>query len=192
MRKTFIVAVRYTIVTTLLLGVLYPLAVTALAQLMMRDKADGQLIERNGQVVGSAIIAQGFSAPKYFHPRPSVAGNGYDATSSGASNYAPSNKKLIDRIDGDVAAWHKQNPTAQGDVPVGLITTSGSGLDPDISPADALYQVPMVAAARNISESQVRALVEQHIAGRQFGLLGEPRVNVLELNLALDNLSSGK
>jgi potassium-transporting ATPase KdpC subunit len=189
MRKTLFVAIRYTIVTTILLGVLYPLAVTALAQLFMRDRANGELIIRNGQVVGSALIAQGFSSPKYFHPRPSVAGNGYDATSSGASNYGPSNQKLIDRINGDVATWHKQDPGAKGDVPVGLITTSASGLDPDISPADALYQVPMVAAARNLAEAQVRELVEQHIEGRQLGFLGEPRVNVLELNLALDQLA---
>ncbi|HTW47944.1 MAG TPA: potassium-transporting ATPase subunit KdpC [Acidobacteriaceae bacterium] len=189
MRKTLFVAIRYTIVTTILLGVLYPLAVTALAQLFMRDKANGQLIVRNGQVIGSAIIAQGFSSPKYFHPRPSAAGSGYDATSSGASNYGPSNQKLIDRNNGDVAAWHKQDPAAKGDVPVGLITTSASGLDPDISPAGALYQVPMVAAARNLPEAQVRQLVEQHIEGRQLGFLGEPRVNVLELNLALDQLS---
>jgi potassium-transporting ATPase KdpC subunit len=189
MRKTLFVAIRYTIVTTILLGVLYPLAVTALAQLFMRDRANGELIVRNGQVVGSALIAQGFSSPKYFHPRPSVAGNGYDATSSGASNYGPSNQKLIDRINGDVATWHKQDAGAKGDVPVGLITTSASGLDPDISPADALYQVPMVAAARNLAEAQVRELVEQHIEGRQLGFLGEPRVNVLELNLALDQLA---
>jgi potassium-transporting ATPase KdpC subunit len=188
MRKTLIIAIRYTIVTTILLGILYPLAVTALAQLFMRDKADGQLIVRNGQVIGSALIAQGFSSPKYFHPRPSVAGNGYDATSSGASNYGPSNRKLIDRISGDVAAWHKEDPGAKGDVPVGLITTSASGLDPDISPAGALYQVPMVAAARHLPEATVRSLVESHIEGRQFGFLGEPRVNVLELNLALDQL----
>jgi potassium-transporting ATPase KdpC subunit len=188
MRSTLMIAIRYTIVTTILLGIGYPLAVTGLAQLLMRDKANGSLVSRNGQVVGSALIAQAFTSPRYFHPRPSVAGNGFDATSSGASNYAPSNKKLIDRIDGDVANWHKQDPGAQGDVPVGLVTTSASGLDPDISPADALYQVPMVAAARHLPETQVRTLVEQHIEARQFGFLGEPRVNVLELNLALDTL----
>jgi potassium-transporting ATPase KdpC subunit len=189
MRKTLFVAIRYTVVTTILLGILYPLAVTALAQLFMRDKADGSLIERNGQVVGSALIAQGFSSPRYFHPRPSVAGNGYDATSSGGSNYGPTNQKLIDRIHGDVATWHKQDPGAKGDVPIGLVTTSASGLDPDIAPADALYQVSMVAAARHLPETQVRELVEQHIEGRQLGFLGEPRVNVLELNLALDQLA---
>jgi potassium-transporting ATPase KdpC subunit len=190
MRKSLIVAIRFTIVTTILLGILYPLAVTGLAQLFMRDKANGSLIVQNGQVVGSALIAQGFASPKYFHPRPSVAGNGYDATSSGASNYGPTNQKLIDRISGDVATWHKQDPGAKGDVPVGLITTSASGLDPDISPADALYQVPMVAGARHLPEAQVRQLVEQHIEGRQFGFLGEPTVNVLELNLALDAMQA--
>ena len=191
MRKTLIVAIRYTIVTTILLGVLYPLAVTGLAQLLMRDKADGSLIVRNGHVIGSALLAQGFSSPRYFHPRPSDAGNGYDATSSGASNYGPSNQKLIDRISGDVATWHKQDPGAKGAVPVGLVTTSASGLDPDITPAGALYQVPMVAAARHLPEAEVSELVEQHIEGRQLGFLGEPRVNVLELNLALDALEQG-
>jgi K+-transporting ATPase ATPase C chain len=184
------IAIRYTIVTTILLGIGYPLAVTGLSQLLMRDKANGELIVRNGQVVGSALIAQGFTSPQYFHPRPSAAGNGYDATSSGATNLAPSNKKLIDRIDGDVATWHKQDPGAQGNVPIGLITTSASGLDPDLSPADALFQVPMVAAARHLPEETVRALVEKHIEGRQLGFLGEPRVNVLELNLALDELQA--
>lgn len=187
---TLMVAIRYTVVTTILLGILYPLVVTGLAQLTMRNQANGQLVIRGGQVVGSAILAQGFTSPKYFHPRPSVAGNGFDATSSGASNLGPTNKKLIDRVEGDVAAWHKQDPGAAGDVPIGLVTTSASGLDPDISPADALYQVPMVAAARHLPEAAVRALVEQHVEGRQFGLLGEPRVNVLELNLALDGVGT--
>lgn len=189
LRGTLLVAIRFTVVTTILLGIVYPLVVTGLAQLTLRDKANGQLIVRDGQVIGSAILAQGFTSPQYFHPRPSMAGNGYDAASSGASNLGPTNQKLIDRVNGDVAAWHKQDPDAQGDVPIGLVTTSASGLDPDISPADALYQVPMVAAARHLPEAQVRTLVEQHIEGRQLGFLGEPRVNVLELNLALDQLS---
>lgn len=184
--RTLNIAIRYIIVTTILLGIGYPLAVTGLAQLLMRDKANGQLIVRDGQIVGSAIIGQSFTSPRYFHSRPSAAGNGYDATSSGGSNLGPSNKKLIDRIEGDVATWHKQDPAATGGVPIGLVTTSGSGLDPDISPADALYQVPMVAAARHLPEDTVRALVQSHIQGRQFGFLGEPAVNVLELNLALD------
>lgn len=182
--STLLIAIRYTVVTTILLGIVYPLAVTGIAQLTMPDKANGQLITQNGQVVGSAIIGQGFASPRYFHPRPSAAGNGYDAQNSGASNLAPSNKQLVTRIQTDVAAWQKQNPGQP--VPIGLVTTSGSGLDPDISPADAYYQVPMVASARHFSEATVRALVQTHIQGRQFGFLGEPRVNVLELNLALD------
>jgi len=186
MRRTLIIALRYTIVTTILLGIVYPLVITGLAQLTMRDKANGQLITRDGQIIGSAIIGQAFSSPRYFHSRPSAAGNGYDATSSGGSNLAPSNKALITRIDGDVATWQKQNPGQP--VPIGLVTTSASGLDPDISPADALYQIPMVAAARHLPEATVRALVESHIQSRQLGFLGEPRVNVLELNLALDDL----
>jgi K+-transporting ATPase ATPase C chain len=189
--QTLNIAVRFTIVTTLLLGIGYPLVVTGLAQLLMRNKANGQIIVRNGEVIGSAIIGQSFTSPGYFHSRPSAAGNGYDATSSGGSNLGPTNKKLVDRIDGDVAAWHKQDPGAHGDVPIGLVTTSASGLDPDISPADALYQVPMIAAARHLPEDTVRALVQAHIRGRQFGFLGEPTVNVLELNLALDQLRTG-
>jgi len=185
MRNTLIIAIRYTLLTTLLLGIGYPLVVTGLAQLLMRDKANGQLIVRDGQVIGSAIIGQGFATPRYFHSRPSAAGNGWDASSSGGSNLAPSNKALVTRIDGDVATWQKLNPGKP--VPVGLITTSASGVDPDIAPADALYQIPMVAAARHLPEATVRALVQQHVQGRTFGLLGEPRVNVLELNLALDD-----
>jgi K+-transporting ATPase ATPase C chain len=189
--RTLSIAIRYTVITTLLLGIGYPLVVTGLAQLFMRDKANGQIIVRDGQIVGSAIIGQSFTSPRYFHSRPSAAGNGYDATSSGGSNLGPTNKKLVDRIDGDVAAWHKQDPAAGGDVPIGLVTTSASGLDPDISPAGALYQVPMVAAARHLPEDTVRQLVQAHIQGRQLGFLGEPTVNVLELNLALDQLQAG-
>jgi K+-transporting ATPase ATPase C chain len=155
----------------------------------MRNKANGQLITRDGQVIGSAIIGQGFASPRYFHSRPSAAGNGWDATNSGGSNLAQSNKALVTRIDTDVANWQKQNPGKP--VPIGLVTTSASGLDPDIAPADALYQVPMVAAARHLPEATVHSLVESHIQGRQLGFLGEPRVNVLELNLALDDLQSG-
>lgn len=190
--RTLNIAIRYTIITTILLGIVYPLVVTGLAQLTMRDKANGSLIVRDGQVIGSSLIGQGFTSPRYFHSRPSAAGNGYDATSSGGSNLGPSNKSLVTRIDGSVADWHKLNPDARGDVPIGLVTTSASGLDPDISPADALWQVPMVADARNLPQEQVRALVESHIQGRQFGFLGEPTVNVLELNLALDDATPGK
>lgn len=189
LRGTLAIAVRYTFVTTILLGIIYPLIVTGLAQLTMRNKANGQLITRDGQVIGSAIIGQSFTSSNYFHGRPSMAGNGYDATSSGGSNLAQSNKALITRIDTDVANWQKQNPGQP--VPIGLVTTSASGLDPDIAPADALYQVPMVAAARHLPEATVRALVESHIQGRDLGFLGEPRVNVLALNLALDDLSAG-
>ncbi len=190
--RTLNIAIRYTILTTILLGIVYPLVVTGLAQLTMRDKANGSLVVRNGQVIGSSLIGQGFASPRYFHSRPSVAGNGYDATSSGGSNLAPSNKALVTRVDSSVADWHKLNPDAKGDVPIGLVTTSASGLDPDISPADALWQVPMVAAARHLPDSTVRALVESHIRQRQFGLFGEPRVNVLELNLALDDATASK
>jgi K+-transporting ATPase ATPase C chain len=190
MIKTVIIAIRYTIVTTVLVGILYPLIVTGIAQATMRDKANGQLIEKDGHVIGSAIIAQAFTGDGYFHPRPSAAGNGYDATSSGGTNLGPTNKKLIDRINGDVATYRKQNPGK--DVPIDLVTTSASGLDPDISPAAALYQVSRVAAARHLSKDSVESLVQAHIQARQFGVLGEPHVNVLGLNLALDGSSNTK
>jgi K+-transporting ATPase ATPase C chain len=190
MIKTVIIAIRYTIVTTVLVGILYPLIVTGIAQATMRDKANGQLIEKDGHVIGSAIIAQAFTGDGYFHPRPSAAGNGYDATSSGGTNLGQPNKQLIDRINGDVATYRKQNPGK--DVPIDLVTTSASGLDPDISPAAALYQVSRVAAARNLSKDSVESLVQAHIQARQFGVLGEPHVNVLELNLALDGSSNAK
>lgn len=186
----FNVALRFTIVTTVLLGILYPLAVTGLAQVTMPEKTNGQLIRRGGQVLGSKLIGQNFASDRYFHGRPSAAGNGYDATSSGGSNLGPTNKKLIDRIDGDVAAAQKQNPGAP--VPIDLVTTSGSGLDPDITPAAAFYQVPHIAAVRHMPEQRVRSLVQSHIEDRQFGILGEPRVNVLQLNLALDDLAQMK
>jgi potassium-transporting ATPase KdpC subunit len=180
------VAIRFTIVTTILLGIGYPLAVTGLAQLTMHQKADGQLITRDGHIIGSKLIGQNFTSDAYFRGRPSAAGNGYDATSSGGSNPGPTNKKLIDRIDADVAADQKQNPGRP--VPIDLVTTSGSGLDPDLTPAAAFYQVSRIAAARHLAEATVRALVESHIQGRQFGIFGERRVNVLELNLGLDDL----
>jgi K+-transporting ATPase ATPase C chain len=190
MRSSLVVAIRYTLVTAVLLGLVYPLVVTGIAQLTMRNKADGQLIVRNGQVIGSAIIGQSFSSPQYFHGRPSAAGNGYDAANSGGSNLAQTNSALLDRINAAVAAYQQQNPGKL--VPVELVTTSASGLDPDISPAAALYQVQSVAAARHLPESVVRALVEKDTEGRTFHLLGEPRVNVLRLNLDLDNLGSGQ
>jgi K+-transporting ATPase ATPase C chain len=186
MKRSLIISIRFTLVTTLLLGIAYPLAVTAFAHLAFRDQADGQLISNNGQIVGSRIIGQPFSGDKYFHSRPSAAGNGYDATSSGGSNLAASSQKLVSRIQGDVAKY-QQNGNSQP-VPIDLVTASGSGLDPDISPGAALFQVNRVAQARNLSSDTVRNLVLAHTQSRQFGVLGEPRVNVLELNLALDQL----
>ena len=181
------IAVRFTLVTTVLLGLIYPLVITAFAHLTMRSQADGQLIVRDGKVIGSKIIGQNFAGDNYFHGRPSEAGNGYDAANSSGSNMAQSNKKLVDRIQGDVAAYQKSNPGKP--VPIDLVTASGSGLDPDITPAAALYQVHRVAAARHLSDDAVEKLVQENIQGRQFGVLGEPRVNVLQLNLALDALA---
>lgn len=185
--RTLNIAIRYTLVTALLLGIAYPLLITGIAQLTMPDKANGQLVMRNGKVIGSAIIGQSFTSDRYFHSRPSAAGSGYDATASGGTAYGPGNQKLIDRIASDVAAYQKQNPGKS--VPIGLVTASGSGLDPDISPHAAFYQVPHVATARHLPEAVVRNLVQSHIEGRQFGVFGEPRVNVLKLNLALDAAS---
>jgi len=184
MKRDLLTAVWFTLVTTLLLGVLYPLAVTGLSELLFAKKANGQLIEKNGRIVGSAMIGQVFTGPGYFHSRPSNAGTGYDASSSGASNLAPTNKALIDRVNGGVQKEQAQNPHVP--VPVDLVTASGSGLDPDISPAAAEFQVARVANERKMKPDEVRALVRSHTLGRQFGLLGEPRVNVLELNLELD------
>lgn len=190
MRSTLNIAIRYTIVTAILLGIVYPLVITGIAQATMRDKANGQLITRNGVVIGSRIIGQGFTIDRYFHSRPSAAGNGYDAANSGGSNLAQSNTALLDRINASVAAYQKQNPGKL--VPVDLVETSASGIDPEISPAAAFYQVHTVAKARHLSDETVRRLVEQHIEGRQLGFLGEPRVNVLKLNLALDDLSGSR
>jgi len=183
MKRNLITAILFTLVTTVLFGVLYPLAVTGLAQALFRDKADGQLIKVDGKVVGSRIIGQNFNAPGYFRSRPSNAGTGYDATSSSGSNYGPTNKVLIDRVHGDVEKLHAGKSTQE--VPVDLVTSSGSGLDPDISPAAAEFQIPRIAHERRVSEAEVRALVRAHTQGRQLGFLGEPRVNVLELNLDL-------
>jgi len=187
MKKNLITSFLMTVVLTILLGLVYPLVVTALAQLMFKDKADGQIVHRNGEAIGSRIIAQPFTSAKYFHPRPSVAGNGYDAANSGGSNLGPTNQKLIARIKTDAAALQQENPSAP--VPVDLITTSASGLDPEISPAAAAFQVPRIAKERSIPEATVSDLVHKHTRDRDLGLLGEPRVNVLELNLALDDLS---
>jgi len=191
MKKNLITALLMTIATTILLGVIYPLVITGLSQLLFKDKANGQLIERNGQIVGSRLIAQPFTSAKYFHPRPSAAGNnGYDPMNSGGTNYASTNQKLIDRVRTDAATLQQENPKMP--VPVDLLTTSASGLDPDISPAAAEFQIPRVARERGLSESVVRDLVQKHTTPRDLGLLGEPRVNVLELNLALDDLAPGQ
>lgn len=186
MKRNLLIAVLYTVATTIVVGVIYPFAITGLAQLVNRDKANGQIITRNGVAMGSRILAQPFSGPRYFHPRPSAAGaNGYDATSSGGTNWGPTNQKLIDRVKADVSRLQAENPGQP--IPVDMVTASGSGLDPDITPAAAEFQVARVAKARGLSEAQVRSLVAMHTQGRQFGFLGEPRVNVLELNLALDS-----
>jgi K+-transporting ATPase ATPase C chain len=182
--RNLIVALLMTVVTTVLFGVVYPLVVTGLAQTLFRDKANGQLIEQHGKVVGSRIIGQVFSSPGYFRSRPSAAGTGYDPTNSGGTNLGPTNKKLIDAVKAAVDDAHKENPNAP--VPVDLVTSSASGLDPHISPAAAEFQVPRVARERGISEAEARRLVAVHTDGRQLGFFGEAAVNVLELNLALD------
>jgi potassium-transporting ATPase KdpC subunit len=187
MKKNLITAFLMTITTTILLGVLYPLLITALAQVLFKDKANGQILTRNGEAVGSRIIAQPFTSAKYFHPRPSNAGNGYDAANSGGTNLGPSNQKLIDRVQADAKTLHDENPNQL--IPVDLITTSASGLDPDITPAAAEFQIPRVAHERGLQESTLRDLIQKHTAQRDLGLLGEARVNVLELNLALDELA---
>jgi potassium-transporting ATPase KdpC subunit len=184
MKKNLITAILMTVATTILLGIVYPLLVTGLAQLIFPKQANGQLIQKDGKIVGSSIIAQGFASSGYFHPRPSFAGAGYDPMNSNGSQLGPKNQKLIDRVKGDVAKAQGDNLNAL--VPIDLVTGSASGLDPHISPAAAEFQLARVAKERGTSPEQVRALIQNHTEGRQFGFLGEPRVNVLELNLELD------
>jgi len=182
MKKNLIIAILMTIATTVLLGIIYPLVVTGLAQVLFPRQANGELIAANGKVAGSQLIAQAFTGPGYFHPRPSAVS--YDPTNSNGSQLGPTNQKLIDRVNAEVAADHAKNPSVP--VPVDLVTASASGLDPDITPASAEFQLGSVAKERGATVEQLRALVARHTVGRQFGILGEPRVNVLELNLELD------
>jgi len=187
MKRNLVTAVLMTIATTMLFGIIYPFVVTALAQLLFPNQANGQLIRRGDQVIGSRLIGQPFSSARYFHPRPSAAGNGYDAANSGGSNLGPTNQKLLDRVKISVAAAQSDNPNVP--VPADLVTASGSGLDPDISPAAAYFQVPRVARARAVSDQRMRELVASHIQPRTIAIFGEPRVNVVELNLALDRMA---
>jgi potassium-transporting ATPase KdpC subunit len=180
-------SLRFTLITTALLGLGYPLMVTGIAAAIFPRKAAGSLIMNNRQVIGSELLAQSFTSDRYFHPRPSAAGNGYDASASGGSNLAQSNAKLVERIQSDINKLGAENPGKP--VPIDLVTTSGSGLDPDITPDAAFFQVPRIAKARGLSQDRVRQLIQQHITGRQLGLLGEPRVNVFILNLTLDQLT---
>jgi K+-transporting ATPase ATPase C chain len=180
-------ALRINIFLTILLGVGYPLAITGISQLVFPHQANGSLIEKNGQVIGSELIGQNFTKPEYFQPRPSAAGSdGYDPTASGGFNYGPTNQKLIDRVKASMDKFHKENPDYKGPIPADLLTGSGSGLDPEISPASAQAEAPRVAKARGISLDQINQLVAQYTKSPDVGLLGEPRVNVLKLNLALD------
>ena len=187
MKKELEVALRMTVVTLVLTGFAYPLFMTGVAQAAFPHRANGSLVTVDGRLVGSELIAQGFKKPGYFQPRPSAAGNdGYDPTSSSGSNLGPTSQKLRDRVAGDLKRLQGENPNAPGPVPIELVTASGSGLDPHISPEAALWQAPRVAAARAVALSDVQALVRAHVEGRTFGFLGEPRVNVLMLNLDLD------
>lgn len=184
LKKNLITAILMTLSTTLLLGIVYPLAITGIAQVVYPKQANGQLIKRGQVTVGSSLIGQGFSGAQYFHSRPSAAGNGYDAANSAGSQLGPTNQKLIDRVRQDVATLQIQEPGRA--IPIDLVTTSASGIDPHITPAAAEYQLPRVAKERGLAREKLLKLVAKHTEGRQFGLLGEPRVNVLALNLDLD------
>jgi potassium-transporting ATPase KdpC subunit len=179
-------SILFTLVTAVLFGLGYPLVLTGLAGLIFPYKAGGSLILKDGQIIGSELLAQSFTSDRYFHPRPSAAGAGYDATASGGSTLAQSNAKLVQRIQGDIDKLAAQHPGKP--VPIDMVTTSGSGLDPDITPDNAYYQAAVVAKARGVSEDQVRTLISQQTKARDLGFLGEPRINVLNLNLALDKL----
>lgn len=184
--RNLVSAVLMTLVTTVILGIAYPLVITGIAQVAFPSQANGQLIDRNGTVIGSRLIGQAFAQPQYFHSRPSATSTPYDAANSGGSNYGPTNKKLIDAVRTNVEAARSENPDVP--VPIDLVTTSASGFDPHVTPAAADFQVPRIARERHADEHAIRQLVAQHTEGRTFGFFGEARVNVLELNLALDSL----
>ena len=187
MRYQLAQAFRFTLLLTILTGLIYPAVVTGLCQLLFHHPANGSLLVVSGQIKGSTLLGQNFFKPEYFHPRPSAAGNdGYDATASNGSNLGPTNQKLIDRVTADVAKFRKENPRYDGPIPADIVTASASGLDPDISPASALAQAARVAEVRGVTLDQVTQLIGAHTKGRLLGFLGEPRVNVLLLNLALD------
>jgi len=187
MANAFFIALRTTVVTLVLTGLIYPFVITGLAQVLFPWRANGSLVpDEQGQIVGSELIGQGFTHPAYFQSRPSAAGAGYDAAASSGSNLGPTSKKLQDRVIQDLERLKESNPEAQGPVPIELVTTSGSGLDPHLSPQATLWQIPRIASTRGIAADRVRAVVEAYTEGRTFGVLGEPRVNVLLLNLALD------